>query len=115
MMIKYLGVAAALAATYGIEGAIEVTTFFLALLASMFYFVAFRLFTGLSQAALSTDFDVLHMLMVYMIYITMATLVYMSPYSYIAFVALPWLIIQGSANILSLLVKFDIIGIKDNE
>jgi hypothetical protein len=114
-VIKYLGVAAALAATYGVEWAIEFTAILLAILASMFYFIAGRLFTGLSQAALSIDFDVLHLLMVYMIYVTMTVLVFMSPYSYVAFVALPWLIIQGYANVLSLLVKFDIIGIEDKE
>ena len=114
-MIKYLGVAAALAAAYEVELGIEATAFLLALLASMFYFVSVRLFTGLSQAALSTDFDVLHLVMAYMIYVTMAALVFMSPYAYVAFVALPWLVIQGSANVLSLLIKFDIIGIEDKE
>lgn len=114
-MIKYLGAAAVLAAAYGVEGAIEVTAVFLAVLASMFYFVATRLFIGLSQAMLTKDVDVLYMTMTYMIYITMAALVFVSPYSYVVFIALPWLVIQGIANTMSVLLKLDIIDIRDAE
>lgn len=111
-MIKYIGAAAALAAAYGIEGAVEVTAIALGLLASMFYFMTFRLFTGLSQAMLIKDFDVLSMITIYMIYITMATIVFMSPYSYVALLTAPWLFIQTGINILSILIKLDIIGIE---
>ena len=111
-MIKYIGAAAALAAAYGINGALEVTTIALALLASMFYLMTFRLFTGLSQAMIIKDFDVLSMITIYMIYITMATIVFMSPFSYVALLAAPWLAIQTLINILSMLVKLDIIGIE---
>lgn len=111
-MIKYVGAAAALAAAYGIDGALEVTAIALGLLAAMFYFMAMRLFTGLSQAMLLKDFDVLSMITIYMIYITMATIVFMSPYSYVALLAAPWLAIQTMINILSILIKLDIIGIE---
>jgi hypothetical protein len=114
-MIKYLGAAAALAAAYGVEGAIELTAIALAMLASMFYFLTTRLFIGLSQASLVKDVDVLYMSMVYMIYVTMAALVFISPYSYVAFIALPWLVIQGIANTMSVLLKLDIIDIRDSE
>jgi hypothetical protein len=114
-MIKYLGAAAALAAAYGVEGAIELTAIALAALASMFYFLTTRLFIGLSQASLVKDVDVLYMSMVYMIYATMAALVFISPYSYVAFIALPWLVIQGIANMMSVLLKLDIIDIHDSE
>jgi len=111
-MIKYIGAAAALAAAYGIEGALEVTAIALGLLASMFYFMTLRLFTGLSQAMIMKDFDVLSMITIYMIYITMAVIVFMSPYSYVALLAAPWLTIQTAINILSILIKLDIIGIE---
>lgn len=111
-MIKYIGAAAALAAAYGIEGALEVTAIALGLLASMFYFMTFRLFTGLSQAMIMKDFDVLSMITIYMIYITMAVIVFMSPYSYVALIAAPWLVIQTAINVLSILIKLDIIGIE---
>ena len=111
-MIKYIGAAAALAAAYGIDGALEVTAIALGLLACLFYTMTFRLFTGLSQAMIMKDFDVLSMITIYMIYITMATIVFMSPYSYVALLAAPWLVIQTFINILSILVKLDIIGIE---
>lgn len=111
-MIKYVGAAAVLAAAYGIQGAIEVTTIMLVLFASMFYIAAFRLFVGLSQAALITNVDLLKMITIYMIYITMAVAVFMSPYSYIAIFAAPWLVIQTAINILSALVKVGVIGIE---
>lgn len=111
-MIKYIGAAAALAAAYGIDGALEVTAIALGLLALLFYTMTFRLFTGLSQAMIMKDFDVLSMITIYMIYITMATIVFMSPYSYVALLAAPWLVIQTFINILSILVKLDIIGIE---
>lgn len=111
-MIKYIGAAAALAAAYGIDGALEVTAIALGLLAFLFYTMTFRLFTGLSQAMIMKDFDILSMITIYMIYITMATIVFMSPYSYVALLAAPWLVIQTFINILSILVKFDIIGIE---
>ncbi len=110
-MIKYLGAAAVLAAAYGIEGAIEVTTVILALLASMFYFMTLRLFTGLSQATLVENVDVLRMATIHMIYVTMTTVVFMSEYSYIALIAMPWIVIQTIINVLSVLIKLDIIGI----
>ena len=111
-MIKYIGAAAALAAAYGIEGALQVTAIALGLLAAIFYFMTFRLFTGLSQAMLMKDFDVLSMITIYMIYITMAVIVFMSPYFYVALVAAPWLLIQTGINILSILIKLDIVGIE---
>ena len=111
-MIKYIGAAAALAAVYGIDGALEITVFALGLLAALFYSMAFRLFTGLSQAMIIKDFDVLQMITIYMIYTTMATIVIMSPYFYVALLAAPWLAIQACINVLSLLVKLDIIGIE---
>lgn len=111
-MIKYLGAAAALAAAYGIDGALEVTAIALGLLAFLFYTMAFRLFAGLSQAMIMKDFDILSMITIYMIYITMATIAFMSPYSYVALLAAPWLVIQAFINILSILVKLDIIGIE---
>ena len=110
-MIKYLGAAAVLAAAYGIEGAIEVTSVTLALLASMFYFMTLRLFTGLSQATLVENVDVLKMTTIYMIYVTMTAVVFKSEYSYIALIAMPWIAIQTLINVLSVLIKLDIIGI----
>lgn len=111
-MIKYIGAAAALAAAYGISGALEVTVVALALLAFMFYIMAFRLFAGLSQAMILKEFDVLSMITIYMIYITMAVIVFMSPYSYVVLLCAPWLAIQTLINILSILVKYDIVGIE---
>lgn len=112
-MIKYFGAAAALAAAYGIEGATEVTAAALIILSSIFYFIALKLFSGLSQSAItnSQDVDVLKLAMIYMIYVTMFATVYVSEYSNVAFYAMPWLIIQSAINTLVLLIKFDIIGI----
>ncbi len=111
-MIKYIGAAAALAAAYGIPGGLEVTIVALALLALMFYIMVFRLFSGLSQAMIIKDFDVLSMITIYMIYITMAVIVFMSPYWYVVLLCAPWLVIQTFINILSILVKYDIVGIE---
>jgi hypothetical protein len=111
-MIKYIGAAAVLAAAYGINGALEVTAAALVLLALIFYTMAFRLFTGLSQAVIVKDFDILRMLTIYMIYVTMLIVVFMSPYFYVALIAAPWIAIQTFINILSILVKLDIIGIE---
>lgn len=111
-MIKYIGAAAVLAAAYGINGALEVTATALVLLALIFYAMAFRLFTGLSQAVIVKDFDILRMLTIYMIYVTMLIVVFMSPYFYVALIAAPWIAIQTFINILSILVKLDIIGIE---
>lgn len=108
-MIKYLGAAAALAAAYGITGALEVTMIALIVLASLFYVMAFNLFIGTSRSVIAGKTDVLHMITVYMIYVTMTTVVFMSDYSWVAFMALPWLLIQTGINIVSLLVKFEII------
>lgn len=110
-MIKYLGAAATLAAAYGIEGALEVMVVAYATLACIFYAMAFRLFAGLSQAMITGTFDVLHMTTVYMIYVTMTALTLNSQYDYIAFMAMPWIAIQTVINILSVLIKLDIVGI----
>lgn len=111
-MIKYIGAAAALAAAYGIDGALEITTIALAVLAGMFYFMAFRLFTGLSRAVVVQDADILAMMTIYMIYITMTIIVFVSPFSYVALLASPWLFIQTMINVLTILIKLDIIGIE---
>lgn len=111
-MFKYTGVAAVLAATYNIQGAIELTALLLIALASVFYIMTFRLFCGLSQAALVDGANILHVVTIYMIYVTMAAVTYMGPYSYIALVALPWLLIQGCINILTILIKLEIVGVQ---
>lgn len=112
-MIKYLGAAAVLAAAYGIPAALEVTVVATVLLSSMFYFVALKLFSGLSQSALmdGSDVDVLKLVMIHMIYITMFATVFMSDYTTVAVYAMPWLIIQSAINALVLLIKFGVIGI----
>lgn len=112
-MIKYICAAAVLAAAYGINGAVEVTTISLAMLATIFYMMTFRLFVGLSRAELvkPENLDVLNMAVVYMIYFTSTVVVFNSPYAYVAFLAMPWVAIQGLINLLSVLIKLDIIGI----
>jgi uncharacterized radical SAM superfamily protein len=111
-MLKYLGVAAVIAATYKLPYGIESAVTILAVLASMFYTMAFRLFTGLSQAELVEDVDILKMITIYMIYVTLAVVVFMSPFAYVTVFALPWLAIQTVINIISILLKLDVIGIK---
>lgn len=110
-MFKFIGAAAVLAAAYGINGAMEVTVLFLASFATLFYIMAFRLFSGLSRAELVDDVDILKMSTIYMIYLTSAVVVFNGEYSYVALIAAPWLIIQGFINILSVLLKLGIVGI----
>lgn len=110
-MIKYIGAATALAAAYGIEGALEAMVLCYMALAFIFYMMTFRLFIGLSQAMLSSSFDTLQMITIYMIYITMTVITFNSEYDYISYIAMPWIAIQTAINILSILVKLDIIGI----
>lgn len=111
-MLKYFGVAAVLAATYQVPYGLEVSASILSFFALLFYTMAFKLFTGLSQAELVEDVDILRMITIYMIYITLASVVFLSQYQYIAVFAMPWLIIQGMINALLVLIKLDIIGIK---
>lgn len=111
-MLKYLGVAAILAATYGVTGGTESVAIILSLLALMFYIMAFRLFCGLSQATLVNDINILQVITIYMIYVTMGIITFMSDYSLVTYFALPWLAIQAAINILSILIKLDIIGIE---
>ncbi len=112
-MIKYICAAAVIAAAYGVTGAVEVTAVTLSALAAMFYFMTFRLFIGLSRAELVNpeNLDVLKMAVIYMIYFTATVVVFYSPYSYIALLAMPWVAIQTSINILSVLIKSGFIGI----
>lgn len=111
-MFKFVGAAAVVAAAYGIDGGVEVTAVMLASFATLFYAMAFRLFTGLSQAELVEDVDLLRMTTIYMIYLTSMVVVFKSDYYYIAIWSLPWLTIQTVINILSVLIKLDVIGIK---
>ncbi len=111
-MLKYLGVAAIMAATFNIQGGLELVVLILSCLAVMFYIVAFRLFTGLSQAVLIVDANILQVITVYMIYITMAIIAFKGGYQPAVYVATPWLVIQGIINILTILIKLDIIGIQ---
>lgn len=113
--IKYIGLVTILAASFKVEGAIELASFILAALAIMFYFLSFQVFAGLSQTSILKDFDVLRMITVYMINVTMIIGVFMSPYSYVAIFALPWMIIQTLINTLSVLVKYDIVGIRESD
>lgn len=111
-MLKYLGVAAILAATFNLPGGLELVVFIMSALALMFYIMTFRLFTGLNQAIISDDVNILQVITVYMIYITMAIVAFMGGYQLVVYVALPWLTIQVFINVLSILIKLDIIGIQ---
>jgi len=111
-MLKYIGVVAVLAATYQVPYGLEAAASILSLLALSFYAMAFRLFTGLSQAELVEDVDILRMFTIYMIYIALASILFFSQYQYVTVFALPWLGIQTVINTLSVLIKLDIIGVK---
>lgn len=113
--VKYLGLVTILAASYNVEGAIELASFILAGLSVMFYVLAFQLFAGLSKTSILKEFDLSKMILGYMINITMLIGIFMSPYSYVAIFALPWIIIQTLINGLSVLVKYEIIGIWEND
>jgi hypothetical protein len=112
-MFKYLAVAVVLAATYKLPYSVEAAAAILSFFATTFYVMTFRLFTGLNNAQLSDDVDILKVITIYMIYISLGAIVFLSQYQYIAFFALPWLGIQLLINALSILVKLDIIGIKN--
>lgn len=111
-MLAYIGVAAIMAATLNVQGALELVVFILSSLALMFYIVAFKLFAGLSQSVMTDGVNILQVITIYMIYITMATVAFMGGYQLPVYVALPWLVIRGFINVLSILIKLDIIGIK---
>jgi hypothetical protein len=113
--IKYIGLITIVAASYKVEGAIELASFILAALAIIFYALSFQVFAGISKTSILKDFDVLRMITVYMINVTMMIGVFMSPYSYVAIFALPWIMIQTMINTLSLLVKYDIVGIRESD
>ncbi len=111
-MFKYLAVAVVLAATYKLPYSVEVAVIMLSFFATTFYVMTFRLFTGLNTAQLSDDVDILKVITIYMIYVSLAVVVFLSQYQYIAILAMPWLGIQFVINALSILIKLDIIGIK---
>ncbi len=113
--IKYLGLITILAASYKVEGAIELASFILAVLAIIFYGLSFQVFAGISKTSILKDFDMLRMITVYMINITMIIGVFMSPYYYVAIFALPWMGIQTMINTLSVLVKYDIVGFREGD
>lgn len=113
--IKYIGLVTIVAASFKVEGAIELASFILAALSIIFYGLAFQVFAGLSKTAILKDFDLPRMITAYMINVTMLIGVFMSPYSYVAIFALPWMIIQTLINTLSVLVKYDIVGIREND
>lgn len=110
-MIKIFGLAAVLAAAYGVEGGYEAAAIMLCFMASLFYLMAFKLFAGLSQAMVTGNVDILYMITAYMTYFTMAVVTFYGPYSYVALIALPWLTIQALINMLAVLIKLDIVGI----
>lgn len=112
-MLKYLGVAAIMAATFNLPSSLEAVVLILSLLATTFYIMAFRLFSGLSRAVLVDDANILQVITVHMIYITMAVIAFMGGYQIAVYIALPWLAIQGLINILTILIKLDIIGIQN--
>jgi hypothetical protein len=112
MMIKLISVAAIMAATYHVQGAIEAVVVILSLLAFVFYTMAFRLFVGLSQAELISDANILQVVTVYMIYITMAIQAYMSDYTAVVYMVAPWLIIQALINVLTIMIKLEFIEIR---
>lgn len=111
-MFKYLAVAVVLAATYKIPYSVEVAALILGFFATTFYAMAFKLFAGFNNAQLADNVDILKVITIYMIYVSLGAIVFLSQYQPIAFFALPWLGIQLVINILSILIKLDIIGIK---
>jgi hypothetical protein len=113
MLISGICVVAILATSFNVQGSQEVLALMVAFIASMFYGLIARLMVGLSQAELNHNVDLQRMLTSYFVQVTSVVLVVMGPYSYIAYMAIPWIGVATFSNTLSVLAKFGYLEIHD--
>lgn len=113
-MLKIIMAVAVLATTYEIQYAIEALTSILGILSLAFYFLCFRLMTGLNTSTLDKNADLLNMCIIGVLNVTMLLIVYSSAYSAVAVFALPWVVIGLMSTALISLIRLGILDIKND-
>ncbi len=111
MLISSVCLAAILAVSFNISSAPEVLALIVLGIAILFYGLMARLMVGLSQAELNHNVDIYKMLTSYLIQLAAVGIVFMGPYYYVSFIALPWITIATFSNILSVLAKLGYVEI----
>lgn len=115
-MILTFSLLVAIAATslhvpYGIES----IAILLSILSVMFYWGLAKLFTGLAEANLNPDVNVHRMLMTFMTHFTAAAFLWLNGYQEVALVAAPWIAISAYMNVLVLLIKAQVVAIREKD
>jgi hypothetical protein len=108
--MKYITLALLLAYTFGGQLWVApvlawVTVFF----ASLFYWLCFSLIVGTKKTDLYTEFHVADIATLRVIQIALVVFLWVTGYGYHAMFTLPWTIIMTMTDILTILVKWEII------
>lgn len=118
MLVRMTILALSALAIYGWPYSIEVLTVILALFATVYYYLVFKVFTGLSKVnAIFDDKKELHdRTMGTSTNIFMGVVVFVaSPYSHVVAYAAPWLILNFVSLIISWLIFANFIEITDKD
>lgn len=111
-MLKYVSLALILGYTYlGIEWAPTVLAWMIGIFASIFYLLMFYLITGLKQSSLDPNFDIMGALTNRLVQAGSVAFLWLTGYQMVAIFALPWIVVMTLADLLSILVKKEIMEI----
>jgi hypothetical protein len=111
----YIVLAAVVAASFNVPYSIEALALFVCINAIDFYYILSRVFVGIAGSTLNVGADIQKMLGFLFVNATAVSFVYVSEYSQIAYIAIPWISILLYTNILVLLVRLNVIGIKNSD
>lgn len=115
MLITYTLLAAITAASFQVTGAFELVTALVAFQCAMFYWYMANLMSGLSQTALNPNVNVYSLLGKAGINITAVIFVFNSDYAAYAYLAVPMIAIATYTNVLCILLKYEVIDIRDKD
>jgi hypothetical protein len=114
-LFVYVVLAAVVVASFNVPYSIEALALFVCFNAVDFYYTLSKVFIGIAESSLNVGADIQKMLGFFFVNATGVSFLYLSEYSQIAYIALPWISILLYTNILVLLVRLNVIGIKNSD
>lgn len=115
MLVFYTTLAAIMAASFQLPYSVEVLAVMISLTSVAFYYSMGQLLVGLSASNLNPQANMQKMLMTFFVNATGVAFLFTTPYIQVAYIAIPWMAIALYANTLVMLIKLEVLDIRDKD
>lgn len=115
MLIFYTTLAAVMAASFQLPYSAEALVVMISLTGIAFYYSMGQLLVGLAASNLNPQASMQKMLMTLFVNATGVAFLFTTPYVQVAYIAIPWMAIALYANGLVMLIKLEVLDIRDKD